>query len=349
MLAQRLAHQRADREVRHVVVVHHVEVDQVGAGGEHGLALLRRAARSRRTGSTEQSTGVGCMDGTCSIIACRALRDAARRPRGSAGSSASATFDHRLGQAVRDELVGMILAHQPAIGLRDLGVGRRARHAEHLVGLRERDCDRARPPRLRAVAPEACAACAAAPPSARTQARHTQRCADAREHFAARAGFRPPPHSAVSQLDLHEHAAQIRTLPATRAAARAAAAPSGKSRALALREQLDRELHCRARRAGTRSSSRARRAISSSRDAAVGLRDVTHRLERGAEERSCTCAGLARRRAASYASIVRRALSACTSNRVADERAEQLRRPVPLRPRRSAHPTLCPAIPSTLW
>ena len=46
VLAQRLAHQRADGEVRHVVVVHHVEVDEVGAGGEHGSTSSPRRAKS---------------------------------------------------------------------------------------------------------------------------------------------------------------------------------------------------------------------------------------------------------------------------------------------------------------
>ena len=32
--ADRLAYQRADRQVRYVMVVHHVEVDNVGAGGD---------------------------------------------------------------------------------------------------------------------------------------------------------------------------------------------------------------------------------------------------------------------------------------------------------------------------
>ena len=40
VLAQRLAHQRADGEVRHVVVVHDVEVDDVGARGEHRIHFL---------------------------------------------------------------------------------------------------------------------------------------------------------------------------------------------------------------------------------------------------------------------------------------------------------------------
>jgi hypothetical protein len=41
--AQRLAHQRPDRQVGDVVVVHHVEMDDVRAGGEHGLDLLPEA------------------------------------------------------------------------------------------------------------------------------------------------------------------------------------------------------------------------------------------------------------------------------------------------------------------
>ena len=40
VLAERLAHQRADREIRHVMVVHDVEVNQIGAGREHRIHLF---------------------------------------------------------------------------------------------------------------------------------------------------------------------------------------------------------------------------------------------------------------------------------------------------------------------
>ncbi len=40
VLAQRLAHQRTDGQVRHVVIVHDIEVDHVGAGREHVVHLL---------------------------------------------------------------------------------------------------------------------------------------------------------------------------------------------------------------------------------------------------------------------------------------------------------------------
>jgi len=45
MLAQRLAHQRADGEIGHVVIVHHVEVDDVGAGGEHVVDFLAQPGK----------------------------------------------------------------------------------------------------------------------------------------------------------------------------------------------------------------------------------------------------------------------------------------------------------------
>ena len=48
VLAQRLADQRPDREVGHVVVVHDVEVDEVGAGGEHRLDLGAEPREVRR-------------------------------------------------------------------------------------------------------------------------------------------------------------------------------------------------------------------------------------------------------------------------------------------------------------
>ncbi|CAM2149145.1 hypothetical protein PT2222_210013 [Paraburkholderia tropica] len=50
--ADRLAHQRADGEVRHVMVVHHVEVDPVGAGGDDVADFF---AKTREVGG--QNTG----------------------------------------------------------------------------------------------------------------------------------------------------------------------------------------------------------------------------------------------------------------------------------------------------
>ncbi len=43
--ADRLADQRADRQVRHVVVVHHIEVDPVGAALDHAAYLLAQAGK----------------------------------------------------------------------------------------------------------------------------------------------------------------------------------------------------------------------------------------------------------------------------------------------------------------
>ena len=40
---QRLADHRPDRQIRHVVVVHHIEVDQIGAGFDHRIDLLAEA------------------------------------------------------------------------------------------------------------------------------------------------------------------------------------------------------------------------------------------------------------------------------------------------------------------
>ena len=53
VLAQRGADQRTDGEVRHVMVVHHVEMDPISAGGEHRVDL----------GS--QASEVGGQDGGC--------------------------------------------------------------------------------------------------------------------------------------------------------------------------------------------------------------------------------------------------------------------------------------------
>ena len=47
VLAQRLADQRADGQVRHVVVVHHVEVHPVGAGGQHRIDFLAQPGEVR--------------------------------------------------------------------------------------------------------------------------------------------------------------------------------------------------------------------------------------------------------------------------------------------------------------
>ena len=40
VLPERLAYQRADREVRDVMVVHYVEVDDLSAGFDYGINLL---------------------------------------------------------------------------------------------------------------------------------------------------------------------------------------------------------------------------------------------------------------------------------------------------------------------
>ena len=48
VLAQCLADHRADGQVGHVVVVHNVEVDPVGAGGEHGFDFLAEAGEVGR-------------------------------------------------------------------------------------------------------------------------------------------------------------------------------------------------------------------------------------------------------------------------------------------------------------
>ena len=59
---ERLAHQRPDREVGHVVVVHHVEVDHVGAGGDdrsHLFAESREIGGKDRRG--DQAVGHGAI------------------------------------------------------------------------------------------------------------------------------------------------------------------------------------------------------------------------------------------------------------------------------------------------
>src|SRR6187549_3766846 len=58
-------------------------------------------------------------------------------------------FHHRLRQALRDQLVGMILIHETTIGLRDLCIRGRACNAEHFVRLR--DAIDSRPSSLRSI------------------------------------------------------------------------------------------------------------------------------------------------------------------------------------------------------
>ena len=137
VLAQRLAHQRADGEIRHVVIVHHVEVDQVGAGSEHRLHFL---AEAREVGGEDGRSDPGrSWNGTfvhfLASTSCRARRAATSYAARICRVFSSATFIIDSGRPLRDQLVGMILIHEAAIGLRDLGVGRRARHAQHFVGL----------------------------------------------------------------------------------------------------------------------------------------------------------------------------------------------------------------------
>ncbi len=43
VITQRLAHHRPDGQVGHVMIVHHVEVDDIGPGGQHILDLLPQA------------------------------------------------------------------------------------------------------------------------------------------------------------------------------------------------------------------------------------------------------------------------------------------------------------------
>jgi hypothetical protein len=59
VLAQRLADHRADGQVRHVVVVHHVEVHPVGAGCSTAVDFLAELAKlaDRMDGAIRQVMG----------------------------------------------------------------------------------------------------------------------------------------------------------------------------------------------------------------------------------------------------------------------------------------------------
>ena len=48
VIAERLAHQRSHRQVGDVVVVHHVEVNEVGAGFQHRIDLFPETGEIRR-------------------------------------------------------------------------------------------------------------------------------------------------------------------------------------------------------------------------------------------------------------------------------------------------------------
>ena len=47
MPAQRLADQRPDCEVGHIVIVHHVEVNQIGTRREHGVHFFTQTSKVR--------------------------------------------------------------------------------------------------------------------------------------------------------------------------------------------------------------------------------------------------------------------------------------------------------------
>ncbi len=59
MRAQRLAHHRAEGEGGHVMVVHHVEVDPVGAGGDDGLHLVAQPGEVGREQAGGDAEGAG--------------------------------------------------------------------------------------------------------------------------------------------------------------------------------------------------------------------------------------------------------------------------------------------------
>ncbi len=93
-LAQRLAHQRAHRQVGHVVVVHDVEVDDVGAGLEHRLDFLAEAgevggqdrrrderpvARVATAGGSARGSHGPCLEPVRAAMLARSLQRPVRR------------------------------------------------------------------------------------------------------------------------------------------------------------------------------------------------------------------------------------------------------------------------------
>ncbi|KAG1246384.1 hypothetical protein G6F68_014663 [Rhizopus microsporus] len=122
VLAQGRADHRADGQVRHVVVVHHVEVDPVGAGGEDVVDFLAEASEvGGQDGRGNEAVGHG-----------RALQ------RGERGSALAQGLDAvvrgidpprlllglllQLGGGAA-KLVGVVLGDQLAIGALDLCIG----------------------------------------------------------------------------------------------------------------------------------------------------------------------------------------------------------------------------------
>ncbi|MNS76860.1 hypothetical protein D3C72_1104170 [compost metagenome] len=75
VLAQRLADHRADGQVRHVVVVHHIEMDPIGASGQDVVDFFAQAGEvGREDGRSDEAVGHG-----------RGLRNGERVSRPQAG------------------------------------------------------------------------------------------------------------------------------------------------------------------------------------------------------------------------------------------------------------------------
>ncbi|MNN56325.1 hypothetical protein D3C81_1712470 [compost metagenome] len=85
VLAQGAADHRADGQVGHVVVVHHVEVDDVGAGGENLVDLLAQAGEiggEDRRGDGERLHGYLGRGWQAECADCSATGQASQNRRG---------------------------------------------------------------------------------------------------------------------------------------------------------------------------------------------------------------------------------------------------------------------------
>ena len=235
-------------------------------------------------------------------------------------------LEHRLRQAVRDQLVRVVLAHQAAIGERDVASLVLARDAQHLVRVGSaRSCSSphagaapSRPavrPRMRSIA---------------SSARELERRDAERRGTCARRRPRPvrcspPPCSAASSWICTNRRRRSALTAREPRATRSSVASSGKSACLPAREDIRSRAADRLRPARSAASPARAASISCSVTRPSALGDVAHDLEGRAEERSAQFGAgrqhALRARRPGPAALARRV--ELVSEHEADDRAEQ--------------------------